>query len=121
MGDVQGAGQQSTAKVYDLINCGPRSRFVIWADDAPLIVHNCENITQAIARDLLAESMLALDDEGYTQLTTVHDEIIMEELIDGPRNVKTAEEVMGRPVSWAPGLPLRGDGFETQYYMKEID
>ena len=65
--------------------------------------------------------MLALDDEGYTQLTTVHDEIIMEELIDGPRNVKTAEEVMGRPVSWAPGLPLRGDGFETQYYMKEID
>jgi len=80
-----------------------------------------ENITQAIARDLLAESMLALDDEGYTQLTTVHDEIIMEELIDGPRNVKTAEEVMGRPVSWAPGLPLRGDGFETQYYMKEID
>jgi len=80
-----------------------------------------ENITQAIARDLLAESMLALDGEGYTMLTTVHDEIVMEEDIDGKRNVKTAEEVMGRAIDWAEGLPLRGDGFETPYYMKEID
>ena len=80
-----------------------------------------ENITQAIARDLLAESMLALDAEGYTMLTTVHDEIIMEEDVDGERNVKTAEEVMGRSIKWAEGLPLRGDGFETPYYMKEID
>jgi DNA polymerase len=80
-----------------------------------------ENITQAIARDLLAESMLALDAEGYTMLTTVHDEIVMEEDVDGERNVKTAEEVMGRSIKWAEGLPLRGDGFETPYYMKEID
>ncbi len=80
-----------------------------------------ENITQAIARDCLAESMHRLHQEGYTMLTTVHDEIVMEELINGPRNVKTAEEVMGRPIHWAPGLPLRGDGFETPYYMKEID
>ena len=80
-----------------------------------------ENITQAIARDCLAESMRRLYKEGYTMLTTVHDEIVMEEPIDGPRNVKTAEEVMGRPITWAFGLPLRGDGFETPYYMKEID
>lgn len=80
-----------------------------------------ENITQAIARDCLAESMHSLYKENYNMLTTVHDEIIMEELIDGPRNVKTAEEIMGRSIPWAPGLPLRGDGFETQYYMKEID
>lgn len=80
-----------------------------------------ENITQAIARDCLAASMHRLHKEGYTMLTTVHDEIVMEETIDGPRDVKTAEEVMGRPIQWAPGLPLRGDGFETPYYMKEID
>jgi DNA polymerase len=80
-----------------------------------------ENITQAIARDLLAESMLALDDEGFSLLTTVHDEIVAEELIDGPRDVHLAEQIMGRPIPWAEGLPLRGDGFETPYYMKEID
>jgi hypothetical protein len=31
------------------------------------------------------------------------------------------EDVMARPIAWAPELPLRGDGFETRYYMKEID
>ena len=77
-----------------------------------------ENITQAVARDCLAEAMLALDDEGYMQLATVHDEIIME-MRGGP--LKEAEKIMGRPIAWAPGLPLRGDGFETSYYMKEID
>ena len=80
-----------------------------------------ENITQAIARDLLAEAMLALDDEGFTLLTTVHDEVVCEEPIDGPRDVHLAEQIMGRPIPWANGLPLRGDGFETAYYMKEID
>ena len=77
-----------------------------------------ENITQAVARDCLAESMLALDDAGYTQLATVHDEIIME-MKDG--TLKEAEKIMGEAIAWAPGLPLRGDGFETKYYMKEID
>lgn len=80
-----------------------------------------ENITQAIARDLLAESMLALDEEGFNLLTTVHDEVVTEEPIDGPRDVHLAEQIMGRPVVWAKDLPLRGDGFETPYYMKEID
>ena len=77
-----------------------------------------ENITQAVARDCLAESMLALDDAGYTQLATVHDEIIME--MEGG-SLTEAEEIMGEAIAWAPGLPLRGDGFETKYYMKEID
>jgi DNA polymerase len=80
-----------------------------------------ENITQAIARDLLAESMLALDAEGFSLLTTVHDEVVTEEPINGPRDVALAEEIMGRPIAWAKDLPLRGDGFETPYYMKEID
>jgi len=51
-------------------------------------------------------------------LATVHDEIIME--MQGG-TLKEAEEIMGQPIPWAPGLPLRGDGFETQYYMKETD
>lgn len=44
-----------TARVYDLVNCGPRSRFVVRGSDGlPLIVHNC---TQAAARDVIARSM----------------------------------------------------------------
>jgi len=80
-----------------------------------------ENLCQAISRDCLAESMLELDAKGFTLLTTVHDEIICEERIGGPRNVRLAEELMGLPIAWAPGLQLRADGFETPYYMKEIE
>ena len=78
-----------------------------------------ENITQAIARDCLRESMLALDGAGHEQLFTVHDEIIIETKNAG--DLPKVEEIMGRDLSWAPGLPLRADGFATPYYMKEID
>lgn len=79
-----------------------------------------ENITQAVARDCLADAMLALDDEGYEQLFTVHDEDVIE-MPEGVGTLEEAEEIMGRPLAWAPGLPLRADGFECSYYQKEID
>ena len=41
MGNAVGAGEKPEAEVYDLINCGPRSRFVALGNDGPLIVHNC--------------------------------------------------------------------------------
>jgi len=78
-----------------------------------------ENITQAIARDCLAESMLALDWADYLQLFTVHDEIIVE--TENHDALPEIEEIMGRDIAWAPGLPLQADGFLTTYYMKEID
>lgn len=78
-----------------------------------------ENITQAVARDCLRESMLALDAAGYTQLTTVHDEIVLEAGLDS--HIHDVEQIMGQDIPWAPGLPLKADGFETAYYMKEID
>jgi DNA polymerase len=79
-----------------------------------------ENITQAIARDCLAESMLALDDHGFDQLMTVHDEDVLE-VPYTMGELHEVEEIMGRDIAWAPALPLRADGFETTYYMKEID
>lgn len=80
-----------------------------------------ENITQAVARDCLREAMLALAAEDFPQLFTVHDEIVLEAHRDSLHTLDQAEEIMGRPIPWAPGLPLRGDGFETRYYMKEQD
>lgn len=79
-----------------------------------------ENITQAIARDCLRESMLALDAAGFEQLFTVHDEIVIE-VPEDSQALAQVQEIMGRPIEWAPGLPLRADGFETPYYLKEID
>jgi DNA polymerase len=78
-----------------------------------------ENVTQAIARDGLREAMLALDDARHEQLFTVHDEDIIEARNDG--DLAKIEAIMGRDIAWAPGLLLRADGFETPYYMKEMD
>lgn len=76
-----------------------------------------ENIVQAVARDCLAVALLRLDEAGYQITFHVHDEVIVE-APDGTRWEDVAE-VMGRPIDWAPGLLLRGDGYETKFYMKD--
>ena len=76
-----------------------------------------ENIVQAYARDCLAVALLRLDDAGYDIVFSVHDEIIVEAPI-GSRWEDVAE-IMGKPIDWAPGLLLRGDGYETPFYMKD--
>lgn len=77
-----------------------------------------ENIVQAVARDCLAVALLRLDDAGFQTLFTVHDEVIVEEP-QGRRTWQDVAEIMGQPIEWAPGLLLRGDGYETQFYMKD--
>lgn len=79
-----------------------------------------ENIVQAIARDLLAESMLNLDDAGFKIVMHVHDEAIAEVPLKGSDEaLDTMCTVMGRPISWAPGLPLSADGYLTPFYKKD--
>lgn len=77
-----------------------------------------ENLVQATARDCLRESMLALDDAGYDIRAHVHDEVIVSEPIGG-RSVEEMADLMGQPIAWAPGLPLRADGYETPFYKKD--
>lgn len=77
-----------------------------------------ENIVQAFARDCLAESIIRLEDAGYEINFHVHDEVVL----DVPIGYGSADEVaqiMGRPIEWAPGLPLRAEAFETEFYRKD--
>lgn len=77
-----------------------------------------ENIVQAYARDCLAESMIRLENRGFRIVFHVHDEVI----IDAPRDFSSAQEVaaiMGEEISWAPGLPLKADAYETDFYRKD--
>jgi len=65
-----------------------------------------ENIVQAIARDCLAETLRRIEQLGLQVVFHVHDEVI----IDAPMEV-TAEQIcdlMAEPISWAPGLLLKG-------------
>ena len=77
-----------------------------------------ENLTQATARDCLKEALLSLAAAGYDIRGHVHDEVIVSEPIGG-RSVEAVSSLMGAPISWAPGLPLRADGYECPFYMKD--
>ena len=77
-----------------------------------------ENITQATARDCLRDAMAALDKAGYRIVFHVHDEVIAD-MPQSEGSLKDMQEIMGRPLPWAPGLPLRAAGFEASFYMKD--
>ena len=76
-----------------------------------------ENIVQAVARDCLCEGLKRIDAKGWDVVFHVHDEVI----VDAPLEVHTEDlcELMAEPIEWAPGLPLKGAGFEADYYMKD--
>ena len=78
-----------------------------------------ENIVQAVSRDLLAEAMLRLDEAGYKIAAHVHDEVICEVPI-GEGSVEEMCAVMTESPEWVQeGLPLKADGYECNFYMKD--
>lgn len=79
-----------------------------------------ENIVQAIARDLLAYSMQQLDKAGFSLVMHVHDEAVAE--VDKTKGEELLEQmcdIMGTEVPWALGLPLKADGYITDFYKKD--
>lgn len=103
--------------VYDLLNCGPRQRFVVVGDDGlPLIVHNC---TQAFARDIMAYNMQFIEDSGYRIVLSVHDELITEAPDTPNYNADDLSARLARRPPWALGIPLAAAGFECYRYRKE--
>lgn len=75
-----------------------------------------ENATQAVARDILAEALVRLVDNGYQPIGHVHDEI----LVEGEHPVDAVSAVMCTPPAWADGLPIAGEGFTTARYRKDV-
>ena len=100
-------------EVYDILNCGPRHRFVVRpaGGGEPMIVHNC---TQAVARDLLALSLLRLEEAGYEVLLHVHDEVV----IAGEHDPEEIARIMCTLPEWAEGLPLAAHGGVLERYGK---
>jgi DNA polymerase len=78
-----------------------------------------ENIDQGIARDVLAEKMLQLEEMGFEILGHAHDESICLSVND-PFTPGALEMIstMSKEVNWAPGLLLGADGWEGLYYKK---
>lgn len=77
-----------------------------------------ENITQATARDLLAEAMWRIEQAGLDIVGHVHDEVILEV----PTSSITVDEVcaiMNQNPAWADGLPLSSAGYTGTHYFKD--
>lgn len=78
-----------------------------------------ENVVQAIARDCLATALTRVRELGYTVVMHIHDEMVVDVPIEDTEAVDKIAAVMSSPIDWAPGLPLRGDTYETPFYRKD--
>jgi DNA polymerase len=77
-----------------------------------------ENLVQSISRDILAEGMLRADEDGLTIVGHTHDEIICLEPGDSSNALDRLIAVMTQPISWAPNLRLKAEGYEGTVYKK---
>jgi hypothetical protein len=75
-----------------------------------------ENITQATARDVFMEHVLALDDAGVDVLFGVYDEAICE--VDNNVTPCDIEAIMSKTPSWLAGCPVGAEGAEVAHYCK---
>jgi len=78
-----------------------------------------ENITQMIAREVLAEATLRLDAQGYQVIGYVHDEILaLVEDKDKGKSYEDFERIMLQAPGWTKGLPIAGEGYQAKRYHK---
>lgn len=99
----------SESVTYEGINLGKWTRLETYG---PKVT---ENLVQAVPRDILAYAMKTLR-HGFI-VGSVHDELIIECSPDV--SLQAVCDQMGRTPPWIPGLLLRADGYECQFYKKE--
>ena len=75
-----------------------------------------ENIVQSFARHVLANAIKNFKGK-YDIVAHVHDELIVE--VPMSTKVENVCNLMGQTPEWAPGLLLKAEGYETEFYKKD--
>jgi DNA polymerase len=73
-----------------------------------------ENVTQAVARDLLADALIRLEAAGYVVVGHVHDEALIES-----KDTEGIREIMRTGPAWAEDLPLDASADVLYRYRKD--
>jgi DNA polymerase bacteriophage-type len=74
-----------------------------------------ENITQAIARDVFAASLVRLDEAGFDTVLHVHDEVVIE--TNDSNLMADIVQIMETPPKWARSLPLSVKASVSERYQ----
>jgi hypothetical protein len=75
-----------------------------------------ENITQAVARDVFATQVVFMEDQGWPNLFSAHDEAVLE--VDPSVTARDVKEAMSRCPDWLSGCPVDAEAEEVAHYTK---
>jgi len=107
---------ESRRRVYDILNAGPRQRFVVKGSRGAFVVHNC---VQATARDIQVHGLLNLEAAGYHIVLHVYDEDVAE-VPEGWGSIEEFERIMSTMPDWAAAWPVRAaGGWRGKRYRKD--
>lgn len=80
--------------------------------------HLAENVTQAVARDILAAAIIRAEDAGFETVLHVHDEILTERLPFSTSEAERLRGIMCELPDWAGGLPIAAETWQGERYEK---
>ena len=75
------------------------------------------NITSSSSRDLLFETMPAVESAGYEIVLSIHDELVTEAPVALDETLMC--KILSTPPAWAPDIPLAATGFTSHRYKKD--
>jgi DNA polymerase len=79
----------------------------------------CENVVQAVARDIFMDCCLRIEGEGIPILMRIHDEVVCLVPLDQAEGyLQAILNIMSTPPEWADGLPLAAEGSLSLVYKK---
>jgi DNA polymerase bacteriophage-type len=77
-----------------------------------------ENVVQALARDIMANGMLKVENKGYPLVLTVHDELVAEVQTEKAGSIDDFTALMCETPIWAKTCPIAAEGWIGKRYRK---